>query len=52
MCHAKPIKFIVNLYTDRNIFRVKQVTHQKAESLRTTSLSKLDNMVNNNSILI
>ena len=50
ICKAKPIKFISKLYTDHNTLWVKHATHQKAESLRTASLSKLDNMVNNKSI--
>ena len=50
MCKAKSINFIIKLYTDYNIFWVKHATHQKDESLRATSHSKLDNMVNNNSI--
>ena len=50
MCKAKPIKFIIKLYTGYNTFWVKHATHQKVESLRATSNSKLDNMVNNNSI--
>ena len=33
-----------------NALRVKHASHQKAESLRAPSLSKLDNMVNSNSI--
>ena len=47
---AKPIKLIINLYADHNTIWANYVTHQKAESLRADSLSKLDNMVNNNSI--
>ena len=50
--YAKPmlIKFIVKLYTNHNTLLVKHATYQKAESLRGGSLSKLDNIVNNNSI--
>ena len=47
---AQPIKSIVKLYTDHNTLWVKHATHQKAESLRATSLSKLDNNVNNSSM--
>ena len=47
----KPIKFITNLCANHNTLWVKHVTHQKAESLRVASLSKLDNMVNSNSII-
>ena len=47
---AKPIKFIIKLYTDHDTLWVKHATHQKAESLGAASLSKLDNMVKNNSI--
>ena len=50
MCQVKPIKYIIKLYTDPNILWVKHATYEKAESLKSTSLSKLDNMVNNNSI--
>ena len=46
---AKPIKFIIKLYTGSNTFLVKHATHQKFEFLRAISLSKLDYMVNNNS---
>ena len=44
------MKFIHKLYTDHNALWTKHATQQKAGSLRATSLSKLDNMVNNNSI--
>ena len=44
------MKFIHKLYTDHNALWAKDATQQKAGSLRATSLSKLDNMVNNNSI--
>ena len=44
------MKFIHKLYTDHNALWAKHATQQKAGSLRATSLSKLDNMVNNNSI--
>ena len=47
---AKAIKLIINLYADHNTISANHVTHQKAESLRANSLSKLDNTVNNNSI--
>ena len=47
---AKPIKLIIKLYADHDTLWVKQITHQKAESLRAASLSKLDNTVNSNSI--
>ena len=47
---VKSIKYIIKFHTDHNALWVKHATHQKAESLRATSLSKLDNMVNNNSI--
>ena len=40
----------INLYSDHNTLQVKYASHQKAESLRGTSFSKLDNKVNNNSI--
>ena len=43
-------KYIIKLYTDHNILWVTQTTHDKAESLRSFSLSKLGNTVNNNSI--
>ena len=51
MCKAKPPKFIIKLYTGHNTFWVKHTTHQNVESLRPTFLSKLDNIVNNNSIV-
>ena len=44
------MKVIIKLYTDHNSLWTKHTTHQKAGPLRATSLSKLDNMVNNNSI--
>ena len=47
---AKPIKFIIKLYTDFSTFWVKHTTCRKFESLRASSLSNLNNMVNNNSI--
>ena len=50
ICQAKPIKFMIKLSTDHNTFLVKHATYQKVESLRATSLSKLENMVNSNSI--
>ena len=50
MCQAKPMKFIIKLHTYDNILCVKRATHEKAEPLRATSLSKLDNTANNNSI--
>ena len=40
----------IELYTDLNTLWVKHATHQKVVSLGAASLSKLDNMVNNNSI--
>ena len=43
-------KFIIKLYADFNTLWVKDATHLKAESLRTASLLKFDNTVNNNSI--
>ena len=46
----KPIKLIIKLYLNHNTLLVKHTTYQKAESLRFTSHSKLDNAVNNNSI--
>ena len=49
ICKAKLIKVIINLYTDHNSLWTKNTTHQKTGSLRATSLSKLDNMVNSNS---
>ena len=49
-CQAKPIKFIIRLYTSRNALLVKQTTYQKAETLRTVFLSELGNMIHNNSI--
>ena len=44
------IKFIIKLYTNHNTFLVKHATYQKAESVRGASLSKLDNVVYNNSV--
>ena len=46
---AKPIKFVIKLYTDRDTLWVKHATYQKAESLRPASPSYLDNMFNNSS---
>ena len=51
MCKANPTKFITKLYTGHNTFWVEHMTHQNVESLRPTFLSKLDNIVNNNSIV-
>ena len=48
ICLAKPIKFISKLYTNHNTLLVKHATYQKAECLKTASLSKLDNIINNN----
>ena len=50
ICQVKPMKFIVKLYSDQNTLQLKQASHQKAESSRGTSLSKLANTVSNNSI--
>ena len=50
ICKVKPVKFIIKLYTDHNTLRVKHATHQKTESLKAASLSKLVNMVNSNFI--
>ena len=50
ICRAKPIKFIIKLYTNHNTLLVKPQTYQKAESLRVATLSKLDNTVNKSSI--
>ena len=44
-CQAKPIKFIIKLYINHNTLLAKH--HQKVESLRATSLSKLDITFNN-----
>ena len=44
------IQFIIKLYTNHNTLLVKHATSQKAQFLRCSSLSKLDNMINNNSI--
>ena len=48
--YARPIKFVIKLYTDHNTLWVKHATHQKAEFLRSSSLTKLDNTVKSNSI--
>ena len=37
ICQAKPIKFIIKLYTNHNTLLVKRTTYQKAESLRDSS---------------
>ena len=50
ICQVKPVKFVIKLYTDHNTLWVKHATHQKAESLRASSFSKLDNTVSSNSI--
>ena len=47
---AKPIKFIIKLFTDHHALWVRHANHQKTKSLRAAFLSKLDNSVNNNSI--
>ena len=46
---TKPTKPVIKLYTDHDILRVKDATHQNAESLRTASPLNLGNMVNNSS---
>ena len=46
---AKPIRVVIKLNTDHDTLWFKHATHQKAESLSTTSHSSLDNMVNNSS---
>ena len=48
ICQANQVYY--NLYPDHNNLWVKDVAHQKVESLGADSLSKLDNTVNNNSI--
>ena len=50
ICQSKPVKFIIKLYTDHKNLWFKHATHQKTESLRALFLSKLDNLVNGNSI--
>ena len=47
---AKPIEIIIKLYPDHNNLYVNHATHQKAESLRVGSFSKLENTVSNNTI--
>ena len=39
ICQAKPVKFIIKLYINRNTLLVKHTTYQKAESLRAASFS-------------
>ena len=41
---------MIKLSTNHNTFLVKHATYQKVESLKATSLSKLENIVNSNSI--
>ena len=36
ICQAKPIKFIINLYTNHNTLWVKHVKHQKVESSKSS----------------
>ena len=50
ICQVKPLKFIIKLYINHDTLLLKHATYQKAESLRATSLSKLNNTLNNNSI--
>ena len=50
ICQVKPTKFIIKLYTGLNTLWVKNSTHHNAESLRASSLSKLDNTFNDSSI--
>ena len=47
---AKPIKFVIKLFTDHDSLWVRHATQQKAKSLRAAFLSKLDNSANNNFI--
>ena len=44
------MKVIIKLYADHNSLWTKHTTNQKSGSLRVTSLSKLDNMINNDFI--
>ena len=46
---SQPIKFIVKLFVDHNTLYMNYARNEKAESLRSACLSKLDNTVNNNS---
>ena len=48
--NAKASQSNILLYTNHNTLSVKHATNQKAKPLRATSLSKLCNTVNNNSI--
>ena len=47
---AKPIKFIIKLFTDHHTLWFRHATHQKAKFLRVDFISKSDNSVNNSSI--
>ena len=47
---SQPLKFTIKLYTDHKNLWFKHTTHQKAASLRASSLWKLENMVNTNSV--
>ena len=50
ICQAKALKVFIKLYTDHKNSWVKHTTHQKAESFRVVSISKLNNIVNSNLI--
>ena len=45
ICQAKPTTFIIKLYTGLNTLWVKHDTHQKAGSLRASSLSILSLLI-------
>ena len=47
---ANPLKFFIKIYTDQKNIWIKHATYKNSESLRAVSLSKLDSMVNSNSI--
>ena len=47
---ANPLKFFIKIYTDQKNIWTKHATYKNSESLRAVSLSKLDSMVNSNSI--
>ena len=50
VCQAKPLKFLIRLYTDHKNLWVKPI--KELILIRASSLSKLDNTINNYSVLI
>ena len=50
LCQANSLKFAIKLYRDHKNLWLKHALHQKTESYKSCFSSKLDNIVNSNSI--